>query len=551
MSGPRFIPKVDFERIEPKSERDVAEALRDTLDGDWLVFYSYRWLRKGHYLAEGETDFVLLHPRYGMLVLEVKGGQIRFDSDHGDWWQNGDPMDSPFEQAQGNLHALKDQITERAQFSKMPCPFGYAVTFPHCNFEGSLPPGAERSITFSSRDLPILGRRVREALLSWSRTNRPQEMHQSDFDQLKKALQSTFKLVPSLIRELNSDEQVLVQLTEDQAEGLVRIYSNPRVHVEGTAGSGKTMMALARARSFAEQGMQSLLLCYNRKLADWLRRITEGVEGLKVAHFHGLCWEFCQKAGLAFEPPPKGSDESGDFWRHKCAELLLDATDEVTDRFDAIVVDEGQDFHDEWWVGIEALQRNVGGPLYIFFDRAQNLYATGLSFPSGITYNLSENCRNTRSIAKSCGKVLGQSIKSPRNCPEGVAPVVKTYADEEEVREACTRLVQDVIGKEGLHPSRVALLSPHVREKSCLNIDRLGNYPLIDQVPAWMAGEGIWFSTIRAFKGLEAEVMVLVDIGDLREDKFSKEDLFVACSRARHRLYVFTNSQPIRQLVAS
>ncbi len=542
---PRFIPRVDPGQIEQRSERDVALALQETLDEEWTVFHSYNWLRREERLKEGEADFVLVHRRYGLLVLEVKGGSIRFDPDGAEWWQNDHPMQDPFKQAQRNFHALKNQVSERGRFiraGETPCPGGYAVAFPDVNYQGTLPPGAHGSMLFCARDLPELGTRVRNALRAWAREGTPEDMHANDFEELRKALQSTFRIVPSLARDLEKDEQMLIQLTEQQAEALERIYANPRVLVEGTAGSGKTLLALERSLSFARDGCSVLLLCYNKRLAEWLRRRTEGVEHLKVAHFHGLCSEFCQKAGLAFSPP---AEESADFWRYKTAELLLDATDIADDRYDAIVVDEGQDFHDEWWMAIEALQRHPGGPLYVFFDPAQNLFGTGLNLPEGITYNLNQNCRNTRQIAHTCGNVLGQAIKSPRFSPEGVPTEIRGYCDEKEVRDGCAQLLKDVVGS--LHASRVALLSPYTRAKSCLNLEKLGPYALVDDVSAWLSGNGVWFSSIRAFKGLEAEVMILVDVDDFRVGKFERQDLFVACSRARHRLYVYTNSGEVRQ----
>ncbi len=543
----RFIPRIDPSEIALRSEREVARQLAEGLDDEWTVFHSYNWLRRDQSLVEGEADFVLVHRRYGLLVLEVKGGQVRFDPESGEWWQNGEPMKAPFQQAQRSTHALTRQINERARFintREFPCVFGYAVVFPDSNYQGTVPPGAHGSVVLSARDMPDLGKHVKEALRSWAHNRRPEDMHAQDFDQLKKALQSTFHLVPSLMRDLDRDEELLVQLTEDQAEALEQIGKNPRVLVEGTAGSGKTMLALERARSFAREGARVLLLCYNRKLADWLKRRTEGTSGLKVTHFHGLCSELCQKAGLAFSPP---AEDSSHFWRHTAAELLFDATDLVDDRYDAIVVDEGQDFHDEWWTGIESLQRHPGGPLYVFYDPAQNLFGTGLSFPEGLPFSLNKNCRNTRAIARACGKVLGRDIKSPRFCPEGVDPIIRPYADPAEVREGCVALLKEVVGQEGVHPSRVALLSQYRPERSALGSEKLGSYALVDDVDTWQTGQGVWFSSIRAFKGLEAEVMVLVDVEDFREGKFERQDLFVACSRARHRLYVYSNSQQIRQ----
>ncbi len=541
----RLYPRIDPTAVETRSERDVLKALLATLDDTWSCYYSYNWLRRERFLEASEIDLILVHPRYGMLVLEVKGGDVSYDPATRDWWQNGEPMKDPFAQALTGTHALRKQIAERARFIKggeFPCTFGYGVVFPDRDYQGTLPPGAHGSVLYGARDLPELGKRVQDTLRSWARDQRPVDMLPHDVEELRKALQSTFRLVASLSRDMDKDEELLVQLTQDQSEVLEGLYANARVRIEGTAGSGKTMLALERAKAYANEGLSALLLCYNRKLADWLRQRAPVLDGLKIAHFHGICAEFCDKAGLEWAPPEKDSEH---FWRHRTVELLLDATDIATDRYDAIVVDEGQDFHDEWWLGIESLLREPGGPLYIFYDRAQNLFGTGMRFPEGFSFALRENCRNTRAIARSCGQVIGFPIRSPRHCPDGVEPELRGFADDSELRQSCTALLREL----SLPASRIALLSPYKPANSRLRTEPLGRYALLEDVEAWMAGKGVWFSSIRAFKGLEAEVMILVDVGDFREGKFERQDLFVACSRARHRLFVYTNSEQIRQLM--
>ncbi|MCA9795303.1 MAG: NERD domain-containing protein [Candidatus Eremiobacteraeota bacterium] len=558
MSGPRFVPKIQPAQIDHGAERYVAQALEIGLDASWTVFHSYCWLRedrsqKKANLREGEVDFLLLHPVEGLLIVEVKGGKVGYDPATGHWSQNHHGMKDPFKQAQNNMHALIDQIRERAKFitrGKLPCTFGYAVAFPDSNFSGNLPPGAHPSIVFSANDCRQLGEGVRRALRHWSRDVQARPMPDADYQALEGALLSNFRIVTSLARDVERDEEVLIQLTEQQNEALERIYSNDRVLIEGTAGSGKTLLALQRARAYAEQEQKVLFLCFNKKLAEWLKQATRELKTLKVAHFHALAYEMCKKADLPWNPPPEGDREAvRQFWEQQAPELLLDAADELPDeRFDAIIVDEGQDFHDDWFTAIESLQREPMGPLYIFFDRAQNLYQTNLSFPKTFTrYDLRTNCRNTRKIADACSAVLGSPVKVSRFSPDGQPPLVVRYTDEKEVRKACLGVLKKVIGEEQIPPSRVAILSPYTLKKSCIGSDRLGSFHLVDDVSAWQSGKGVWFSTIRSFKGLEADVLILIDLGDFSEGYFEKYDLFVACSRARHRLVIYTRSEQVIQ----
>lgn len=557
MSSPRLIPNVNLDEIQHGSERTVAKALMATLDDGWTIFHNYCWLRsqlgyKTNHLVEGEADFVLLHRKWGLLVLEVKGGDIAYDVDDCQWLQNGGKMKDPFKQAQKNMHALTDQIVERSNFltkpvgKGLPCPYGYAAVFPSCNFTGTLPPGVHASILFGASHLQGLGAFVLAAAKHWSTAHQPPPMEPADFKAVKAAITSTFRLVPSLARKIEQDEEVLIQLTHDQAEKLQGLFDNPRVAVEGVAGSGKTLLALLRAETYASEGKEVLFLCFNRKLGESLARRAAHIDNLKVVHFHRLCRDMCVQAGLDFEVP-KDRDEANEFWGNLAPELLMDAIDELPQfRYDAVVVDEAQDFKDRWWIAIDKLTRQPKGPLYLFYDRAQNLFANNLKFPSmGTHYNLGTNCRNTKSIAAGCSKVLGQEIRTPAFSPVGDKPTLHKTGKATEICQKCASILTQSITKEGLSPSKVAIISTRGLKSSCLSDGKVGDYLLTDDVEDWESGKAVWFSTIKAFKGLEADVLIVIEAGDFDPTYFSRHDLYVAASRARHRLVVITSSNEV------
>lgn len=563
MGQAQLIPAVDLDHIENIGEKDVARALVNTLDESWTIFHSYCWLRseQGYdttKLVEGETDFILVHRKWGLFVLEVKGGPVQYHLDTGIWMQGHKQMPKdPFKQGQKNMHALIKQIHERAHFigttygKGMPCSFGYLVAFPDCNYSGDLPPGGHPDIVFGAKDLPTLGEAVTRAARHWNTAKDPKLMEPADYKALKRALKSNFSIVASLARRLEKDEETLIQLTADQAEKLRGLYANQRVTVEGVAGSGKTLLALLRAQAFAEEGKEVLFLCYNRKLADALSLRVAHVDNLKIINFHRLCYEMCHKAGLAFDPP---SDRvaANAFYRDDVPEMLMDAIDALPEfRYDALVVDEAQDFHDTWWTAIEFLHRERNGPLYIFFDRAQNLFGTEMGFPqTQALYKLDTNCRNTRSIAASCSTVLGAEIRTSRFAPKGERPLLIKTGKAEDIRKQCAAILAHSIGKEGIHPSRVAILCPKGLEHSSLHQGKVGAYKLTDDYAEWQRGKGVWFSTIRSFKGLEADLLLLIDVGDFVPGFFEQYDLYVAASRARHRLVVFSTSAEVSDLLA-
>jgi superfamily I DNA/RNA helicase len=289
-------------------------------------------------------------------------------------------------------------------------------------------------------------------------------------------------------------------------------------------------------------------VCFNRKLAEHLQRRTLH-EKITIRHFHGLVSEVCLKAFHQFEVPPNAGPE---FWVEEVAQMLQDALEELPDyRFDAIIVDEGQDFHTDWFIVLEDAHRRSPGPIYVFFDRAQNLYSKDLRFPDTETkYRLGKNCRNTKKIAGACEKTIGETIKVAAFSPEGEPPEIVSYRDDQELSSLVVRELDRCLKQEKLSPSRVAVLTHVKPERSALGTGKIGNHTTTDDLDIWQSGKAVWFSTIKAFKGLEADVLLLVGVPEIDTRHFTKSDLYVASSRARLRLLVYSNAQEVRDLLS-
>jgi hypothetical protein len=206
----RLIPQVDVESIALKPERDVARSLVQGLHDGCLVYHSYPWLRPQRneigeeHLREGEADFVVVHPDCGLLVLEVKGGEVLYDSSSHRWYRRAEKgalkeIKDPFRQAQHNMRELIRQIVERSFSGSKdpPFPFGYAVVFPDCEYSGDLPAGADASNLFTAKDVPYLDRRIARVL---SHFGDPQPLSAEMCGRIERGLSPVFRLVPLLSR---------------------------------------------------------------------------------------------------------------------------------------------------------------------------------------------------------------------------------------------------------------------------------------------------------------------------------------------------------------
>ena len=551
----RLIPKVEIEDISVKSERDTARCLVDQLPSDCIIYHSYPWLKSDRNdrgnttIKEGETDFVVILPSHGMLILEVKGGAIHYDEASRDWSRVlGDgslkPIQDPFEQARRNTHYLEDAIKSAGYpgAKNIPFTFGYAVVFPDCVYSGPTPAGAEPAIIFSANDLPYLDRRITAALNQWSRRDKLNALSTEDINTIIKAISPSFNLLPVLFRKIEEQEEKLFRLTKDQRNLLTFLGQKQRACIEGVAGSGKTLLAQAQAKKFADQGKTTLLVCYNKALAQWVSDSIpeEYKDKIIVKHFHGLCFDWVRKAGMAFSPPNQNIEQ---FWRDEAADLLMDAIDLVPQKFDAVIVDEGQDFYPNWWMPLEMINvHGDEGAMYVFYDPRQNLYVDQKSsLPAlGDPFNLPTNCRNTRAIADKCGEILEVEIATRDDAPKGDEPIVVTLELDFDIKKRVERYIYDWVKQGRLKPSQVAVLSPNRKDRSSIKDLKVARgVHITENLDDWRDNKGVLFSTVKSFKGLEADAVIIIDVPLVEDTSFFKQsDYYVACSRAKHLLVV-------------
>ena len=121
------------------------------------------------------------------------------------------------------------------------------------------------------------------------------------------------------------------------------------------------------------------------------------------------------------------------------------------------------------------------------------------------------------------------------------------YSGAETPTSSFKGLKKKVLIFEKLRPSQVAVLSPYKKDNSSLaGTDTLNGIPVVEDIDAWNRGEGILFSTVRSFKGLEADAVVIMDVMEPGSKlNFTRTDFYVACSRAKHLLAVIEREEGV------
>jgi hypothetical protein len=568
----RVVPALEEDElrlIRSKAEARFYTTCRDRLPADWVVLFSVPWVCTsfGGAPRDGEADFVILVPDVGMLIVEVKGGGVEFDPPSARWTsidRNGarHQIKDPFSQARNEKHAiirlLKDDAQWRAKQSDKIL-IGHAVLLADVAcVDGLVGTSSPREIIGGSADVAGCEKWVLRALEYW----RGQSLDATfspltvkGIGAIESVLFRRLEARPLLANRLAADELLRIALTEQQSRVLRALGSRSHAAICGGAGTGKTLLAVERARMCARRGMKTLLLTYNRLLADYMKHAALDEAGLLAMSFHQLCeWrsnlarresgrDLEREAELAF--PSRGGSEYYDL---QLPFALALSTEILTERFDAIIVDEAQDFRAEYWAGVELL--HSPGPnhcFYVFYDPNQAIYTQSPYSPiREQPFLLTSNCRNTRAIHDFAYRYFKGDATDPPIEIVGEPVEFKEAASITSQATTIHSLIVNLLSKEGILPSQVAVLVCGQPKSSYF--DAICQKPL-PRGASWSiegpaASNGVRLDTVRRFKGLEADIVFLWGVDSMPADQMT-ETLYIGSSRAKSKLCVVGNKVSI------
>jgi hypothetical protein len=537
-----------------RAEVRLFQRFRSELGGEWTVLHSVgmaahtskRW---------AEADFVLVGPR-GVYCVEVKGGRVTREA--GVWrlidasGNVNEKSEGPFEQAGGEEAALRRHLQSRQveRIGSGRIAIGWGVAFPDIRFTVTGPDIDLDVVYDASDEAGKMSAYVERLADHWyARLQRlwgrpPVDLHPAHVARVVSVLRPDFDLRPSLRYVAAAAGRELVRLTEEQCRILDGLQDAERVIIRGSAGTGKTMLAIEECRRLAALGHRVLFVCFNVRLASWLRSTSPFIDGVDVHHFHGLARQLIQRAGRLHTLPD--ADES---YLNQVAlpELAFDVIVGGADqeKYDALVIDEAQDLlRQEYLMVLSALLQNglERGLWRAFIDPKQNAF--GGAVPSmgrllegtgAMPFRLTRNCRNTEPIALTTTLLAGVDLEETLGA-EGPAVEEMEYRDRADGRRKLQTALNRLLG-EGFAPRAITVLSRYRIHNSCLNetLPRL-RVPVRDGAPE-VDDRAIGFSTVAAFKGLENDVIVLVDVDDLASPE-GLRSVYVGTSRARTVLVV-------------
>ncbi len=492
-----------------------------------------------------EADLIALMPDSGIVVIEVKGSHVWHDD--GGWHINRDGVAQhidPLEQALTAKYAIRNYVTSDPRWPKKTVRWQHHVVLTRTTLDPnfSAPNCPTWQITGAS-DLSQLGQRI------WDTTS----LHKTDaaiptkddIELIAEILQGRFLPARDVTAIAQDRAERAQRLTLEQAKLLEVTRLLNRIEVRGGAGSGKTVMAIQQAKDLASgrwgQRQRVAVLCYSYGLAHTLSQSLLTGQRKKQPAFVGTF----EQLGSSWGIPMKGRDDS-EFWERELPALMAARAAELSDgqKFDAIIVDEAQDFADTWWDAVMGCLRDEDhSGLFCYTDERQEIFSRSGRPPIALVPLVLDHClRNTQQIAKTFAPL------APKMDLRGDTGPDVTFVDcsvENAIGVADDQV--DALFAEGWQANDIALITMGRRHP--VQLERQENLGYAGYWEEFASGDDIFYSHVAGFKGLERRAVVLcVNLGTAIDRERAERLLYVGLSRATDRLIVVGDESMVRTI---
>jgi len=533
-----------------QGERRVVRILQEGLSDSWLIIPQVKIEKRGRTY---ESDIFLLNDFHGMYAIEVKTGQLEIRD--GEWYRRGEIIaPSPMQQSHNAAYEIRNRLRKRKPALLRHVHVAKMVAMPDISGLDELGDGLptevmREQLLFSDDLVKVDGLPLEEIFSKLAVDGLPLE---HVFSKLSEVIQSnlslTAKQIEAVVKVLRPDQDfrwdpqaqarvartTLRRITDGQTRALATLDMNERVVVSGTAGSGKTRLALTWVERALARKERTLLTCFNEPMAATLREASPENELLTVGPV--------QKTLLDLEDFPKlsvpenmSSEEASEWWSHAPFDHIAEHLTESTTRFDTIIIDEAQDFAPRWFETLEGLLSDEGSTrLMKLADPQQEVFDQGFILespgPGVVRVDLSMNCRNTQIIARLL-RQFGGAEAAPAS-PEGQPVEFFDSSTDTEAASQVGRLLERLVSKELIDPANILVVTGSTSMRDQIIDENPGGF-VCDRWEERFEGN-IVCETIHRTKGLERDAVILVTSkADLPDNL-----LYVGMSRAISKLII-------------
>jgi len=574
----------EMKKLGIQTEFDVYTKLGTTYDETIDILCEPKFIKRNYLgaMRDGEyTDFIILHPKKGILFLECKGGLIKYNSTEGKWYQNEKRLDkSPMQQSEDGKRILLGLL--KSPYIKKKINIDVIPTIHGAIFPNTPKP---HGVTF--------GTNIKPEMIIWA----------EDCINLEKSLTKLFNLNKNEYQLTEGDKKLIrtilygedlkspfkevlklgehlqdLEFDQDQQSFLLSVFGNRKMIVEGLAGTGKTIIATKIATHEEYKDKKVLMLTKTKGLCQFLKvliRNRSASDNLRIYSIDQFVKKTADRLNVPMTLPTHKAtqeelNEHFDNYSPQRCQQIFDM--HPAEKIDLLIIDESQDFHKNWFESLSSIIKE-DGKIFFFYDPLQttipNSMAEILKKPDEIgfpIFSFNANYRNTSSISNLLSKLIKKYFPDTKlfyskhsKVNKGRKPELIEADSFEKIIEKTIEKVDFLIKEEKFKPKDIGVLGINSMKPSDygtklsmtkelkkldLKVINAWDYSLPYMDPK--EENDITFSDVRSFKGLEKRVIILVNFAELNEK--SVQQIYTGLSRARGHLIIISNQKSINQI---
>ncbi len=533
----RLYPE-DFDVVENerrfKGELSTLLRLKEGLSDQYCIFHGVHWTKIEEDAAVyGEIDFLILNPYGKILAIEQKEttiernkqGELVAIYSRADGQRKEKKIHS---QVARNIQSLRQEFSRR--YKNQSLDIDHLLYLPTAIIKGELPASLALGRVVDSSEEKYLPEIIRKI---FEENPIPAGENVADALTIQEFLSEKANVVPQMGVLGRSAKEMTTRLSSGLAEWAERLEFSPfRLWVQGTAGSGKTQLALKELRLAKINGQSAMYLCFNRPLVDAMK--LSAPEPNNCMTFHELAELLAKQNGQ------KVNFKEVNIFQ-KLAEYLVQNISLLSNQLDVLIIDEGQDFDRTWGDALISMVKEDGRIIWLE-DPSQDLYGRWqTNWPDWVKISSPTNFRSPQRLVNLMNalELTGEHLEAG-NGYAGMIPNIEPYQDGMEI-EATENAIKDLIA-DGYAPESIAvlsyrgfasskLLSSGVNTLAGLGVKKFIGYDNKGNA-TWSNGE-VFVDTLFRFKGQCADAIVLTEIDFDQWTENVKRRLFVGISRAR------------------
>ena len=531
--------------------------LRDGLSDRYTIYQNVHWARAERSGSTyGEIDFIVENPYGRLLAIEQKDTQIvatgsdlfaRYRGARGANGNQTDPQNKSITtQVNRNLNALRSEFARRHPGHTLD--IDHLLYLPTARLLGVVPASIDPArVVDADRDGELVA--IVESLLeappgNWS------DARMADLPLIESFLSEQIGATPHIGLLGQRAREFTTRLSGGLSTWASRLSMHPwRLRIQGTAGSGKTQLALQTLREAHAAGKATLYVCYNRPLADAMKRVAP--DPTVVVTFHELARIVISQSGRA------DVDFNSEGVFDTLAQSFIELSPKLAGTFDTLVIDEGQDFQQAWADVLIQMAHEDARVLWLE-DPEQSLYDRDpVALPSWVTLSSPVNYRSPQLLIEFINWLgLTEVPVEAGSAVIGFDPGWRIYEDDAPIA-ATEAAVRNLI-EEGYAPESIAVLSfrglnasqlagsEGPKRLAGLRVRRQAGYDARG-VAQWTDGE-LMVDTVNRFKGQSADAVVITEIDFESFGHRERRRLFVALTRARLQAVLVSSARATEEL---